>query len=421
MNYSLPGFYNDIQEAAAHIIDVLSGILQVNTIFVATNDGVDNLILNAFNRKETLVTAGDVLSYEISYCSLVLNHTSGALIISDTLNHPLTRDLTVTRNLGNHSFTGVPIRMKNGIPYGTLCILDTPSAQLSQSDLKTLKAMALFLGYVVEQEHNMSLKDQKIHRTEQLTKQLEKEKMLAEVSAVNKLKLLGMMSNEIRIPLTEIWGITDLMRTTELTEEQLAYLDIMEASSHSLMTLLNNIMVYSKNETGQVDDVDDPFDLTSMIENGIKPFRAKIAKKNLELILNLELEESEIYMGDEAKIRRVLTSLLSNAVAFTNTGSITIAAKTIPMNNEMDVLLQLSVKDTGVGIDTDKLQRLFVNHLHPSDISPAQSYHSLGLGLPITLQILKMVNGQISAVSEPGVGTEMNVTITLKKYNTDMV
>ena len=103
------GFYEDIKEAAAHIVDVLSGILKVNTIFVATNDGVTNVILEAFNRTEELVVKGSALPFTDSYCSLVLRDNGSVLTIPDTCEHPMTRSMGVTSGLGNRFFVGVPI------------------------------------------------------------------------------------------------------------------------------------------------------------------------------------------------------------------------------------------------------------------------------------------------------------------------
>lgn len=95
------GFYENIEEAAAHIVDVLSGILRVNTIFVATNDGVTNVILEAFNRKEELIVKGTALPFMESYCSLVLRDNNSVVTISDTTEHFVTRSMNVTGGLGN--------------------------------------------------------------------------------------------------------------------------------------------------------------------------------------------------------------------------------------------------------------------------------------------------------------------------------
>ncbi|MXO76504.1 GAF domain-containing protein [Paenibacillus sp. OT2-17] len=390
MTTSPTGFYNSIQEATAHVIDVLSDILHVNTIFIAANDGITNVIVDSFNREEILVKKGDVLPFELSYCSLVLDHPADHLTISETTIHPHTCDLDVTKTMGNHSFTGIPIRMKNGQAYGTICILDAPSVHLTESELKALQAMAVFLGYVVE---------------------LEKEKIDAEISALSKLDLISSLSNKIRFSLTEIWGATDLMLTTELTEEQQQYMSIMESSSRSLMTLLSNILDYSNIESRQIDDIEDPFDLRTMMENVLSLYTEVAARRNLELKLDWNLTSSPIFIGDEAKIRRMLINLVDNAVKFTSTGAVTLSATTRSVTDAPEVELELKVKDTGIGISPNKL-KLWLEH----DRGYSPSYGNPGLGWQITKHLLKRMNGKMTGSSEPGRGTEITLQFTLKIY-----
>ncbi|PNQ82366.1 HAMP domain-containing sensor histidine kinase [Paenibacillus sp. F4] len=384
------GFYNSIQEATAHVIDVLSDILHVNTIFIAANDGITNVIVDSFNREEVLVRNGEELPFELSYCSLVLNHSADYLIISETSTHPQTRDLDVTKTIGNHSFTGIPIRMKNGQAYGTICILDAPSVHLTESELKALQAMAVFLGYVVE---------------------LEKGKIDAEISSMSKLDLISSLSNKIRFSLTEIWGATDLMLTTELTEEQQQYMSIMESSSRSLMTLLSNILDYSHMESRQIDDIEDPFDLRTMMENVLSLYTEVAAQRNLELKLDWNLTSSPIFIGDEAKIRRMLINLVDNAVKFTSTGAVILSATTQSVTDAPEVELELKVKDTGIGISPNKL-KLWLEH----DRGNSPSYGNPGLGWQITKHLLKRMNGKMTGISEPGSGTEITLQFTLKTY-----
>jgi signal transduction histidine kinase len=280
--------------------------------------------------------------------------------------------------------------MKNGQAYGTICILDAPSVHLTESELKALQAMAVFLGYVVE---------------------LEKEKIDAEISALSKLDLISSLSNKIRFSLTEIWGATDLMLTTELTEEQQQYMSIMESSSRSLMTLLSNILDYSNIESRQIDDIEDPFDLRTMMENVLSLYTEVAARRNLELKLDWNLTSSPIFIGDEAKIRRMLINLVDNAVKFTSTGAVTLSATTRSVTDAPEVELELKVKDTGIGISPNKL-KLWLEH----DRGYSPSYGNPGLGWQITKHLLKRMKGKMTGISEPGSGTEITLQFTLKIY-----
>lgn len=214
------GFYENIQEAASHIVDVLSGILKVNTIFVATNDGVTNVIIEAFNREEELIAKGSELPFEASYCSLVLRDKGSSLIITDTCEHPLTKSMDVTSGLGNRFFVGIPIMRRSGDTFGTICLMDDPDYVISETDMKTLQAMAVFLGYVVDLEDTLQVQEQKLSDSEQLQAQLQAEKERAESEAMTKTQMLSLMSHEIRNPLNGILGLTDLMRTPDMSEEQ---------------------------------------------------------------------------------------------------------------------------------------------------------------------------------------------------------
>lgn len=280
--------------------------------------------------------------------------------------------------------------MKNGQAYGTICILDAPSVHLTESELKALQAMAVFLGYVVE---------------------LEKDKIDAEISSMSKLDLISSLSNKIRFSLTEIWGATDLMLTTELTEEQQQYMSIMESSSRSLMTLLSNILDYSTMESRQIDDIEDPFDLRTMMENVLSLYTEVAAQRNLELKLDWNLTSSPIFIGDEAKIRRMLINLVDNAVKFTSTGAVTLSATTQSVTDAPEIELELKVKDTGIGISPNKLN-LLLEH----DRGYSLSYGNPGLGWQITKHLLKRMNGKMIGSSEPGSGTEITLQFTLKIY-----
>lgn len=273
------GFYENIEEATAHIVDVLSGILRVNTIFVATNDGVTNVILEAFNRKEELIVKGTALPFMESYCSLVLRDNNSVVTISDTTEHSVTRSMNVTGGLGNRFFVGVPIVRRTGEAFGTICIMDDPGYNISETDMKTLKAMAVFLGYVVDLESAAHVQEQRLSHSEQLQEKLQAEKERAESEAMTKTQMLKLMSHEIRNPLNGILGLTDLMRTPDMSEEQAEYVNMIETSGNILLSLLNNMMNFNINEAGKTVIHDDPFDLVSTIENTVYLYAGTAASK----------------------------------------------------------------------------------------------------------------------------------------------
>ena len=142
----------NLEDAAEHILRLLSEFIGVNTLFIAVNDENTNFILKAFNRNEVLTEAGSALPLYETYCSLVTRSMADKVIVPSTQRSPLTVDMDVTRQIGDTAFIGVPIMSKDQKVYGTICGMDNQGYQYSDRDVDLLKTMATFLGYVVELE-----------------------------------------------------------------------------------------------------------------------------------------------------------------------------------------------------------------------------------------------------------------------------
>ncbi|MBE6184834.1 sensor domain-containing diguanylate cyclase [Heyndrickxia ginsengihumi] len=145
--------FNDLKIASKHILSALSNALDINTVFVAVNDKVTNYVLSAYNRQEKMVVEGEVL-FEEAYCSLVEeNEQNNVLIITDTTDNPLTKKMKPTAHIGNVTYIGIPIKLKDGTIVGTICGMDRKKKAFSQTDIKLLKSIAAFLSSVTELEH----------------------------------------------------------------------------------------------------------------------------------------------------------------------------------------------------------------------------------------------------------------------------
>lgn len=407
------GFYENIQEAASHIVDVLSGILKVNTIFVATNDGVTNVIMEAFNREEELIAKGSKLPFEASYCSLVLSDKGSSLIITDTCEHPLTKSMDVTSGLGNRFFVGIPIIRRSGETFGTICLMDDPDYVISETDMKTLQAMALFLGYVVDLEDTLQVQEQKLSDSEQLQEQLQAEKERAESEALTKTQMLSLMSHEIRNPLNGILGLTDLMRTPDMSDEQIEYVNMIETSGNILLSLLNNMMSFNVNDAGQTVVHDDPFDLVATIENTVYLYAGLALSKNIELGLNLDLNVSQVFVGDETKIGQLLAHVMQYALDSTRTGSVLVTATVASEDVEDAGTLQLHVKYTGRMLSSDKKLRSF-NNLD-GNIS-TQKLVGTNLGLAVSQNLAILMNGRIQVHGMGDKETAFEISLPLRRH-----
>ncbi|WP_017691818.1 histidine kinase dimerization/phospho-acceptor domain-containing protein [Paenibacillus sp. PAMC 26794] len=406
------GFYEDIKEAAAHIVDVLSGILKVNTIFVATNDGVTNVILEAFNRTEELVVKGSALPFTDSYCSLVLRDNGSVLTIQDTCEHPMTRSMGVTSGLGNRFFVGVPIMKRSGQTFGTICLMDDPGYVISETDMKTLKAMAVFLGYVVDLESTLHVQERKLSDSEQMQEQLQAEKERAESDAMTKTQMLKLMSHEIRNPLNGILGLTDLIRTPDMPEEQSEYVNMIETSGNILLSLLNNMMNFNINEAGKTVIHDDPFDLVGTIENTVYLYAGIATGKNIELGLNLELNVSQVFVGDEVKIGQLVAHVIQYALDSTREGSVLITAVVNGEELEETGTLQLKVKYTGQML-SDKKTQTFNSQDENLNI---QKLIGSNLGLAVSQNLAILMHGRIQVSSVKENETEFNISLPLRRY-----
>lgn len=406
------GFYENIEEAAAHIVDVLSGILRVNTIFVATNDGVTNVILEAFNRKEELIVKGTALPFMESYCSLVLRDNNSAVTISDTTEHSVTRSMNVTGGLGNRFFVGVPIVRRTGEAFGTICIMDDPGYKISETDMKTLKAMAVFLGYVVDLESALHVQEQRLSDSEQLQEKLQAEKERAESEAMTKTQMLKLMSHEIRNPLNGILGLTDLMRTPDMSEEQAEYVNMIETSGNILLSLLNNMMNFNINEAGKTVIHDDPFDLVSTIENTVYLYAGTAASKKIELGLNLNLNVSQVFIGDEIKIGQMLGHVMQYAMDSTREGAVLVTAEMRGEEVEDTSLLLLRVRYTGQMLSDNRLR---ISTAKPETMSTEKLIGS-NLGLAVSQNLAILMHGRIQVNSLQGDETEFQISLPLRRY-----
>nr|WP_145404523.1 histidine kinase dimerization/phospho-acceptor domain-containing protein [Paenibacillus xylanexedens] len=407
------GFYKSIEEAAAHIVDVLSGILGVNTIFVATNDGVTNVILEAFNRKEKLVVKGTALPFMESYCSLVLKDNGSVVTIQNTCEHSATRSMDVTTGLGNRFFVGVPIMRRSGEAFGTICIMDDPGYVIHEKDMKTLEAMAVFLGYVVDLESALRAQEQKLSDSEQLQEKLQAEKERAESEALTKTQMLKLMSHEIRNPLNGILGLTDLMRTPDMSEEQAEYVNMIETSGNILLSLLNNMMNFNTNDAGKTVIHDDPFDLVSTIENTVYLYAGIATSKNIELGLNLNLNVSQVFIGDEIKLGQLLGHVMQYAMDSTREGAVLVTADLDEeANGDTDVLL-LRVRYTGQMISDNRLR---ASTAKTAETISTEKLIGSNLGLAVSQNLAILMHGRIQVNTLDGMMTEFQISLPLRRY-----
>jgi len=297
------------------------------------------------------------------------------------------------------ALTVIPV-FAAGSLWGFVCIHDESlQRKWTKAELSILESFSGTLGAAIDRI------------------QMEQQKNNAEAASIAKSEFMANISHELRTPMNGIIGFTDLLLTSQLTRMQRDYLQNVSKSAYNLLNIINDILDFSKLEAGKLMIDCTTFRLGELIEEAADILSIKAQEKGLELVCNTDIGLPSQFSGDEMRIRQILINLIGNSIKFTAGGEVSVTARMTSTVYDKEgkkyVGVDISVKDTGIGISPAKLDKIFESFTQV-DSSTTRHFGGTGLGLTISRRLAELMGGDLSVTSQLGKGSTFTLHLPLE-------
>jgi len=364
---------------------------------------------------------------QFSILEMLRDYSACLVDDEDVVINPNHKVLAMTGEI----ITNVPyavIPMKAGSSLIGMLTLDNVISKrpFSKERLAPIFPLAKLAAVVVQKSHLLKAAQQEIWRRTAVEEQLQiqateliEARDAALAGSRAKSQFLASMSHEIRTPMNGVLGMTSMLMQTHLSEEQYDYARVIQESAKALLSVIEDILDISKLEAGMVRVEQSNFDLRECLEDVSEIISSQLDTRTVELNCFIPADFPDLLIGDGGRIRQMVTNLIGNAVKFTVSGEISVSTRVIK-ESDHDAWIEIKVKDTGIGIPTEKLETIF-QAFTQLDSGYTRKHSGSGLGLTITQQLVTLLGGTIQVESQVGVGSTFTIELPIRKQTVQKI